>query len=107
MIDASTCILPENTWFIKDMLHSTTHEGHDKFYRILHESEEQLTVFDMEEYPQFMQNDTVNQTFHEVLPLRGTHLQNVAAQAIQMPSFMSFMKLFVTFFEEFYHWMVG
>ena len=107
MIDASTCILPENTWFVKDMLHSTTHDGHDEFYRILHESEEQLTVFDMEEYPQFMQNDTVNQTFHEVLPLRGTHLQNVAAQTFQMPSFMSFMKLFVTFFEEFYHWMVG
>ncbi len=107
MIDASTCILPENTWFVKDMLHSTTHDGHDEFYRILHESEEQLTVFDMEEYPQFMQNDTVNQTFVEVLPLRGTHLENVAAQAIQMPSFMSFMKLFVTFFEEFYHWMVG
>lgn len=107
MIDASTCILPENTWFIKDMLHSTTHDGHDKFYRILHESEKQLTVFDMEEYPQFMQNDTVNQTFVEVLPLRGTHLENVAAQAVQMPSFMSFMKLFVTFFEEFYNWMIG
>ena len=107
MIDASTCILPENTWFIKDMLHSTTHDGHDEFYTILHESKDQLTVFDMEEYPQFMQNDTVNQTFHEVLPLRGTHLQNVAAQAVQMPSFMSVMKLFVTFFEEFFNWMVG
>ncbi len=106
MIDASTCILPENTWFVKDMLHSTTHEGHDKFYRILHESEKQLTVFDMEEYPQFMQNDTVNQTFVEVLPLRGSHLENVAAQAVQLPSFMNVMKLFVAFFEEFYHWMV-
>lgn len=107
MIDASTCILPENTWFIKDMLHSTTHDGHDKFYRILHESEEQLTVFDMEEYPQFMQNDTVNQTFVKVLPLKGTPLENAAAQAAQIPSFMSIMKLFITFFEEFYHWMIG
>ena len=66
MIDASTCILPENTWFVKDMLHSTTHDGHDEFYRILHESEEQITVFDMEEYPQFMQNDTVHQSFYPV-----------------------------------------
>ncbi len=107
MIDASTCILPENTWFIKDMLHSTTHDGHDEFYRILHESEEQLTVFDMEEYPQFMQNDTVNQTFIEVLPLRGSDLLNTATLTFQTPSFLSFAKLFVAFFEEFFNWMVG
>ncbi|MGN1315945.1 MAG: hypothetical protein ACI4VW_02690 [Acutalibacteraceae bacterium] len=107
MIDASTCILPENTWFIKDMLHSTTHAGHKEFYKILHQSEEQITVFDMEEYPQFMQNDTVNETFLEVLPLRGSDLFNTAAQAIQMPSFLSFTKLFIAFFEEFFKWMVG
>ena len=105
MIDASTCILPENTWFVKDMLHSTTHDGHDEFYRILHESEEQLTVFDMEEYPQFMQNDTVNQTFHEVLPLKDAALENAFDQASQMPSFMSVMKLFVAFFEEVFNWL--
>ncbi len=107
MIDASTCILPENTWFIKDMLHSTTHDGHDAFYDILHQSEEQLTVFDMEEYPQFMQNDTVNQTFMKVLPLRGSDLLNTATLAFQMPSFLSFMKLFIAFFEEFFNWLVG
>ena len=107
MIDASTCILPENTWFIKDMLHSTTHAGHREFYKILHQSEEQITVFDMEEYPQFMQNDTVNETFAEVLPLRGSDLFNTAAQAIQTPSFLSFTKLFIAFFKEFFNWMVG
>ncbi len=107
MIDASTCILPENTWFIKDMLHSTTHDGHDEFYRILHESEKQLTVFDMEEYPQFMQNDTVNQTFIEVLPLRGSDLLNTATLTFQTPSFLSFAKLFAALFEEFFNWMVG
>ena len=32
------------------------------------ESEKQLTVFDMEEYPQFLQNDIVNQTFSPVEP---------------------------------------
>ena len=107
MIDASTCILPENTWFIKDMLHSTTHAGHREFYKILHKSEEQITVFDMEEYPQFMQNDTVNETFAEVLPLRGSDLFNTAAQAIQTPSFLSFTKLFIAFFKEFFNRMVG
>ena len=107
MIDASTCILPENTWFIKDMLHSTTHDGHDVFYRILHESEEQLTVFDMEQYPQFMQNDTINQTFVEVLPIDGTPIENAANQAFNMPSFMSFTKLLITFLDSLMGWLVA
>ena len=107
MIDASTCILPENTWFVKDMLHSTTNDGHDVFYRILHESEEQLTVFDMEEYPQFMQNDTVNQTFTEVLPIDGTPVQNAANQAFQIPSFMTFTKLLVALFDAIMGWLVA
>ncbi len=68
MIDASTSLLPESTWFVKDMLHSTTHDGHGELYDIMFESEKQLTVFDMEEYPQFLQNDIVNQTFSPVEP---------------------------------------
>ncbi len=65
-IDASTCALPESTWFINDMLHSTTHEGHDEFYTWLFTSEEQQTVFSNEKYPQFMQNNIPNQSFSEV-----------------------------------------
>ncbi len=107
MIDASTCILPENTWFVKDMLHSTTHDGHGEFYRILHTSKEQITVFDLEQYPQFMQNDTINQTFVEVLPIDGTPTENAAAQAFQLPSFLSFTKLFIAFVEDFFNWLTA
>lgn len=93
-IDASTCILPECTWFIKDMLHSTTHDGHKEFYRILLESDTQLTVFDMEDYPQFLQNDTVNQSFRPV-----TAEKNELSDAFQMlfnsTSFLNFVKLAV------------
>lgn len=92
MIDASTCMLPECTWFVKDMLHSTTHDGHGVFYDKLFASEEQLTVFDMEEYPQFMQNDTINQTFVPV-----AELSNPVEDAFNMmeaiPSFLNFVKL--------------
>lgn len=66
VIDASTSIMPESTWFIKDMLHSTTHDGHGELYKIMFTSDEQLTVFDLEEYPQFLQNDVVNQSFYPV-----------------------------------------
>lgn len=61
MIDASTCILPENTWFVKDMLHCKVHDGHMELYNRMFESEKQMTVFDNEKYPQFLQNDVVNQ----------------------------------------------
>lgn len=60
MIDASTCILPENTWFVKDMLHSNIHDGFIELYNVMFNSENQMTVFDNEKYPQFLQNDTFN-----------------------------------------------
>ena len=66
VIDASTCALPESTWFIRDMLHATTHAGHKEFYRWLLSGEKQRTVFDSAQYPQFLQNDIKNETFTEV-----------------------------------------
>ncbi|MDD6464034.1 MAG: hypothetical protein PUF57_08710 [Clostridiaceae bacterium] len=94
-IDASTCILPESTWFVKDMLHCKTHDGHRDFYNTLFESETQLTVFDMEEYPQFMQNDTVNQTFCAVTPEKGEPADSLDA-FIRSASFYNFVKLVMT-----------
>ena len=106
VIDASTCILPENTWFVKDMLHCTCHEGHDDLYRLMHESEEQFTVFDYEEYPQFIQSDVINECFVPV-GKSGTPLQNALWEASNMTSMFTIMQLIVTFFQEFYVWMVG
>ncbi len=76
MIDASTSLLPESTWFVKDMMHSSTHDAHGVLYDIMFQSEEQLTVFDMEEYPQFLQNDSANQTLTPVEP-EGDLLQQI------------------------------
>lgn len=72
MIDASTCALPEQTWFIKDMLHCTTHDGHGKFYELMLTGEEQFYVDTYEEYPQFMQNNIPDMTFDKVENLSAT-----------------------------------
>ena len=77
------------------MLHCKTHDGHRNFYNTLFESETQLTVFDMEEYPQFMQNDTVNQTFHAVTPEKGEPADSLDA-LIRSTSFYNFVKLVMT-----------
>jgi hypothetical protein len=98
MIDASTCMLPECTWFVKDMLHSTTHDGHGVFYDVLFASEEQLTVFDMPEYPQFMQNDTINQTFVPVAEL-SSPIEDAFNMMKAIPSFLNFVKLVATVLE--------
>ncbi|MBQ6862768.1 MAG: hypothetical protein IJO14_00880 [Clostridia bacterium] len=57
MIDASTCALPDSTWFLRDWLHCNGNDAIGALYRILLTSDEQLSVFDMEEYPQYLQND--------------------------------------------------
>lgn len=92
MIDASTCLLPESTFFVKDMLHCKCHDGHHALYRLMFESKEQFTVFDYPEYPQFLQNDTVNKTFRPVAQ-NTTPLGAAFDYFAAMPSFLNFVKL--------------
>lgn len=62
-IDASTCALPENTWFVTPMLHSTTHDGHGELYRWFYENDDEgVNVWSNPDYPQFLQNDVDDQT---------------------------------------------
>ena len=57
-IDASTCMLPEHTWFIRDMGHVDYPYGESTdFIMWLAESEDYVTVFDSAKYPQFMKFD--------------------------------------------------
>lgn len=54
-IDASTCMLPEYTWFIRDMGHVDYPYGESTdFILWLAESEKYVTIFDNAKYPQFM-----------------------------------------------------
>lgn len=54
--------MPENTWFIKDMLHCKTHEGHKAMYNWFFYSDYEPDVWSNEKYPQFLQNDVNAQT---------------------------------------------
>ncbi len=59
-IDASTCVLPEHTWFIKGMLHSNCHDGISEMYKWFMYSDEYYDVWSNPKYPQFLQNDKPN-----------------------------------------------
>ncbi len=90
-IDASTCALPEQTWFVKDMLHSTTHGGHDKFYEKMLLGEEQFYIDTYEEYPQFIQNNIPDETFDKVENLSATE------QFAKQPNFTNFVIMLRSF----------
>ncbi|MCR5782015.1 MAG: hypothetical protein K6G90_04675 [Clostridia bacterium] len=56
-IDASTCVLPENTWFIHNMKHDTWDSASNStdFLIWLIEADHELEVWEETAYPQFMQ----------------------------------------------------
>ncbi len=98
MVDASTCALPESTWFIKDMLHSTTHDGHGKMYDWMFTSKEQQTVYSNPDYPQFMQNNIADQSFSEV------SITTPVDEFKANPSFTTLARLIQYLFEQFKIW---
>ena len=72
-IDASTCLFPDNTWFIKGASHVGCNYGSDysEFVKWL-VSTEKPDVFANETYPQFMQTDNSEMTLRPVEPQTET-----------------------------------
>lgn len=68
LIDASTCLFPENTWFIKNLTHTAYEIEEDpaQFIMWLLAADEQLTVWSDEAYPQFMSYDAETGELTEV-----------------------------------------
>lgn len=57
-IDASTCLYPDSTWFVKNCEHSTMPSSLNTFCASLMASESQPTVSQSSRYPQFMIYDS-------------------------------------------------
>ncbi|MCQ2476326.1 MAG: hypothetical protein MJ125_00640 [Clostridia bacterium] len=92
-IDASTCALPDCTWFNKGWLHCNGQKAIDEFYNTLLQSDEQLTVFSNEKYPQFLKNDDHAET---LTPVKG--IQTMAERFKEAPSLLNFVKMIIEFF---------
>lgn len=54
-IDASTCLLPDKTWFIKNVFHMDFPDAVNLLLLEIVNSKGQLTVFDNESYPQYLE----------------------------------------------------
>ena len=81
-IDASTCTYPEQTWFIKDMVHTWYTKGYTKFVYDLIYCDEQPTIETFAEYPQFFCN---NQETGE-LEILSEENQNTRKTDIDIPA---------------------
>lgn len=55
-IDASTCAFPDITWFCKNLRHSEEGKYVADLIDVITYSDEQVTVWDYEEYPQYLIN---------------------------------------------------
>lgn len=56
-IDASTCLFPEKTWFIKYLKHSDNYRNLDELRKAIFFADEPVTVDTYEDYPRYMIND--------------------------------------------------
>jgi pimeloyl-ACP methyl ester carboxylesterase len=56
VIDASTCLFPEYTWFIKDLQHSDRNDNISELETLILFSHEQFTVNSSSRWPQFLCN---------------------------------------------------
>ncbi|NLP48814.1 MAG: hypothetical protein GX345_07745 [Clostridiales bacterium] len=57
LIDASTCTVADATWFIRDLEHSTFCNYRNELIDYILSSQEQVSVFDREDFPQFAYYD--------------------------------------------------
>ncbi len=58
-IDASTCLFPAQTWFVRNYKHTQKDPAMDSFTATLLTNDDQLTVNSLSQYPQFLYFDKV------------------------------------------------
>ncbi len=87
MIDASTCALPECTWFVRDWLHCNGNAGIDELFNLVMTSDE-VSADSFEKFPQFLEADDDADT---VYPVTGA--PDELARFINSPTYLNLVRL--------------
>ena len=90
MIDASTCALPECTWFVRDWLHCNGNAGIDELFNLVMTSDE-VSVKSFEKFPQFLEADDDADT---VYPVTGS--PDAFARLKNSPSYLNLIRFFLS-----------
>lgn len=64
-VDASTCLFPEQTWFISGLKHSAGHDSLEELSNAILYSNEKVTVDTFEKYPRFLAFDHRSESVDE------------------------------------------
>ena len=104
-IDASTCLFPETTWFIKNCAHATFPDTVDVLMNnfLINDN---FTVFSDEAYPQFMAYSEDAETGAESLvPVTGTDedAEKPSKNQERYSVFMRFFKAIISFFTKLFN----
>ncbi|MEE1320774.1 MAG: hypothetical protein UHM85_04465 [Acutalibacteraceae bacterium] len=99
MIDASTCLLPEKTWFVKNLYHDIFPPCVDGLIDTFLKSEN-MTIGTYGEYPQFMKYDEPTDTLSPVEGLDDGDIIERGTVEKKLSVFMKFLTLIMNFFRK-------
>lgn len=99
MIDASTCLVADKTWFIKNLYHDEFPQCvDDLMYKFM--TSEDMTIDSYEEYPQYLKYDEETGTLSEVTGLDEGDIIERGTVEKKLSSFMRFLTLLLNFFRK-------
>ena len=99
-IDASTCLLPDHTWFIKNIGHRQMPDEISALFERIYEYDGYMSVFDDPEFPQYLYYD---QATHTMTPLTQTQVET--KQDWELPFFQRFIRMLQGLFSLIRDWV--
>lgn len=99
MIDASTCVLPEKTWFVKNLIHGTFPPCVDKLMEEFMSGDD-MTIDSNEAYPQFIKYDAESDTLSAVEGLDDGDLIVRNTILSKLTAFFKFFSILIDFFQK-------
>ena len=100
MIDASTCALPENTWFVRDWLHCNGNSGIDELFNLVMTSDE-VSVTSFEKFPQFLEADDDADTVYPV-----TGVPDEFRWLKEHPSYLNFIRFLLSLVKRLFSFII-
>ena len=80
-IDASTCMFPDQTWFIKNLRHSYENTAIESLIDVIAHTDD-VTVDTLEAYPQFL---NANESLSAVTPAQAVNANDIDWAALEPP----------------------
>lgn len=101
IIDASTCVLPDTTWFVKNLVHMNFPASVDKlFVKFL--TTDGMTVFTDETYPQYLNYDEETGEISIVEGLDDNDIISTESTIwTKLISFFKFLKVIINFISQY------